>query len=487
MNYTKTLRILQYNVNHGKDATLVPLLQDTRVHEFDILAIQEPWRNPFTTTSYNPRNAPFHLAYPPKPLSRVCIYINKRIHPNSWTVTHHTEDAQTVTIRYGPNNHQRTLQVHNIYNPSPSSYSSQDQGTLETLRNCLQEPADDHIVVGDFNLHHPLWSGLARLTQHAAADILLDIARNASLELVTKCGIETWRARGTYSTIDLSFISQDLGEKLIKCVTRPDIAQSSDHIPIETSLDLQTQLFETDRKRCWKRLDTGKLLERLRQASLPDLELTSRAQIDTYICALTQAFTNGIEASVPWQRGSQYARSYWSTECAEAVRETRRKYYDMLREATQESEEIHRHARSRKVATIRRAKQKEFREHIANATSTPQGVYRLAKWARLKAGRPRELPQLPQLVAKRRNESGETVTVKFNTLPEKLNALREKFFPQPKQADLTDIDPEKHPEPLEVDEEISEEEIHEALQHVANDKAPGPDQIPNRVLKEAEE
>jgi exonuclease III len=482
-----TLRILQYNVNHGKDATLVPLLQDTRVHEFDILAIQEPWRNPLTTTSYNPQDAPFYLAYPPKPLSRVCVYINKRIHPNTWTVAHHSEDAQTVTIRYGPDKHQRTLQVHNIYNPSPSSYSSQDQGTLETLRNCLQVPADDHIVVGDFNLHHPLWSGLARPTQHAAADILLDIARNASLELVTKCGTETWRARGTYSTIDLSFISQDLGEKLIKCVTRPDIAQSSDHIPIETSLDLQTQSFETDRKRCWKRLDTGKLLERLRQATLPDLELMTRSQIDTYICELTQALTNGIDASVPWQKGSRYARSYWSPECAEAVRETRRKYYDMLRAATQESEELHRDARSRKVATIRKAKRKEFREYIAKATNTPQGVYRLAKWARLKAGRPRELPQLPQLVVKRRNERQELVTTKLDTLPKKLDALREKFFPPPKHADLTDIGSREYPVPLEIDEEIREEEIHEALQHVTNDKAPGPDQISNRVLKAAEE
>jgi exonuclease III len=482
-----SLRILQYNVNHGKDATLVPLLQDTRVHEFDILAIQEPWRNPFTTTSYNPQDAPFHLAYPPKALSRVCVYINKRIHPNSWMITHHSEDAQTITIRYGPDGNRRTVQVHNIYNPSPSSYSSQDQGTLGILRNCLQQPADNHIVVGDFNLHHPLWSGLARPTQHAAADILLDIARNASLELVTKCGTETWMARGLYSTIDLSFISQDLGEKLIKCVTRPDIAQSSDHIPIETSLDLQTQPFETDRKRCWKRLDTGKLLERLKQVTLPDLELTSRSQIDTYICELTQALTNGIEASVPWQKGSQYARSHWSPECAEAVRETRKRYYDMLRTFTEESEELHRDARRRKVATIRKAKQKEFREHIAKATSTPQGVYRLAKWARLKAGRPRELPQLPQLVVKRRNERQELVTAKLDTLPEKLNALREKFFPPPKPADLTDVGSGEYPEPLEIDEEIREEEIHEALQHVTNDKAPGPDQVSNRVLKAAEE
>jgi uncharacterized membrane protein len=178
-------------------------------------------------------------------------------------------------------------------------------------------------------------------------------------------------ARGLFSTINLSFISQDLGKKLIKCVTRPDIAQSSDHIPIETSLDLRTQPVVTDRKRCWKRLDTGKLLKRLKQATLPDLELTSRSQIDTYICELTQALTNGIEASVPWHKGSQYARSHWSPECAEAVRETRKRYYDMLRAFTEESEELHRDARRRKVATIRKAKQKEFREHIAKATSTP--------------------------------------------------------------------------------------------------------------------
>jgi hypothetical protein len=129
-----TLRILQYNVNHGKEATLVPLLQDARVHEFNILAIQEPWRNPLITTSYNPQNAPFYLTYPPKPLSRVYVYINKRIHLNSWKVTNHSEDAQTVTIQYGPKNYQRTLQIYNIYNPSPSSHLFLDPGTLETLR-----------------------------------------------------------------------------------------------------------------------------------------------------------------------------------------------------------------------------------------------------------------------------------------------------------------------------------------------------------------
>jgi retron-type reverse transcriptase len=60
-------------------------------------------------------------------------------------------------------------------------------------------------------------------------------------------------------------------------------------------------------------------------------------------------------------------------------------------------------------------------------------------------------------------------------------------LPPPKHADITDIGLREYPVPLDIDEEIREEEIHEALQHVTNDKAPGPDQIPNRVLKAAEE
>ena len=42
MSERRTLKILQYNVNHRKEATLIPLLQDTEIRDFDILAVQEP-------------------------------------------------------------------------------------------------------------------------------------------------------------------------------------------------------------------------------------------------------------------------------------------------------------------------------------------------------------------------------------------------------------------------------------------------------------
>jgi hypothetical protein len=68
------------------------------VLDFDILVIQEPWRNPFITTSYNLSSLDFYLAYPDSQLARVCFYINKRLSLASWTVTTHSLDLQTLTI-----------------------------------------------------------------------------------------------------------------------------------------------------------------------------------------------------------------------------------------------------------------------------------------------------------------------------------------------------------------------------------------------------
>jgi hypothetical protein len=68
------------------------------------------------------------------------------------------------------------------------------------------------------------------------------------------------------------------------------------------------------------------------------------------------------------------------------------------------------------------------------------------------------------------NESQEIVTVKLNTLPQKLDALRKKFFPRLKEADLTDIDARLHPAPVYIDKEIEEKEIRDALRLVINNK-----------------
>jgi exonuclease III len=231
------LRILQYNVNKSRNKVLAALLEDQRLKMYDVIAIQEPWRNPFDSQTYNPRHSGFHLIDLKRADSRVSIYVNKNISENIWTETVHSPDLLTVSLRL-IGEEQAVINIHNIYNPPPSSHTEErEKGTLPYLQHALHMPGA-HIVVGDFNLHHPLWCAPGYSHQHSLAEDLLTSMRNAGLELALSPGTITREAqRGETkeeTTIDLAWMSSQLLEKLIQCKVAREIKQSSDHLPIIT-------------------------------------------------------------------------------------------------------------------------------------------------------------------------------------------------------------------------------------------------------------
>ena len=93
------------------------------------------------------------------------------------------------------------------------------------------------------------------------------------------------------------------------------------------------------------------------------------------------------------------------------------------------------------------------------------------KWAKEKGGQPLPLPQLPQLAVTDHEGTPKVAT----TFPEKVAMLRTQFFPEPRDADLSDINNALYLEPIKILNIISQDEIQQALRWVAKDKAPGPD------------
>jgi hypothetical protein len=77
------------------------------------------------------------------------------------------------------------------------------------------------------------------------------------------------------------------------------------------------------------------------------------------------------------------------------------------------------------------------------------------------------------------NSQGEEVT----TYKGKADLLAGHFFPEPKPADLSDLQGTRYPEPFPVSPEVTEEEILGILKRLPPNKAPGPDRIPNTFLK----
>jgi len=243
------LKILQYNTHSSKDEVLAPLLADTRVHDFDILAVQEPWENRQVLTGYNPSSSRFTLCYPPFRGSRVCLYVNKRLDINNWRVTFHSGDVLTATIDTTLRGKPSKTLIHNVYNPSPLNRHVRESITIATVRKCLEMDGDRHILLGDFNLHHPLWEGPTRGRQHKMADTLLDITTKEDLRLLTTAGEPTWRVKGAESVLDLTFLSNIANHDLLRHDIRHDLDQGSDHTPIETTIRIGLQENVTRRQR----------------------------------------------------------------------------------------------------------------------------------------------------------------------------------------------------------------------------------------------
>jgi len=106
------------------------LLNDKQIQQYDILAIQEPWRNPFFHTTYNPTRDHFDLIYQ--------NHSANMTRKGQWTYTDHSPDLITLSIRCSINDTlERTIHIHNIYNPSPSTNSR--LGTLPLLEEVLQQ------------------------------------------------------------------------------------------------------------------------------------------------------------------------------------------------------------------------------------------------------------------------------------------------------------------------------------------------------------
>lgn len=510
------LKILQNNVRKSGNRIQVPLLSDPRVREFTVVAIQEPWRNANTKQSLSNSGDGFHIIYPQEPNARVCLYINKDIDPTTWEVVANERDLQTIRIWLysqreeenmnggwgtlahrgesaqetqvtatptpGPTQGTRatSISIHNVYNPSPISISSTDSPTtLYRLRKALDAPGE-HLILGDFNLHHPYWGGTRCLDRHAMADELIGISVVEGLSLLLPEGTITREQNTQRTTIDLVWATERLAEHLRRCGVRPDLHQGSDHLPIATELDLEvTDNREKKPRKSWKQLNQEKLQEKLRIYMPYTRSMRNTDEIDTFAETLISAIQRAAEEATPNARITKYSKPFWTLDCSEAVRQARSKRTAWKTQPTDERWEEYTKATDHKGKIIAKAKRAHWRA-ITHAASDSKLLWKLSKWATQRSRLRKEPPQFPPL--KRQLEAGnpQTLATEFN---EKAEILARKFFPEPRIAELEDLGTTEYPEKLESNRIIDITDVKTAIRRPKADKAPGPSGIPNRILQ----
>ena len=427
--------------------------------------------------TYNPNYSRFHLVGDPSPLSRACIYINKRIDTNTWSV----EAAETdycsigIEVKNGAGA-ATTIRIHNVYHPCPISTTSMDgSSTLPRIAEVLGQ-GGPHLLLGDFNLHHPYWGGSRCFSRHAMSDTLVDIVTQAQMDMFTEPGTVTREVGEQKTTIDLTFGQQWLTERLVKCQVREDLHQGSDHLPVETIISRETPARTQPERKLWKRMDQDALRKGLRQYLPGQRQLQDSHEVAQYARDLTGGIQGAIDRAVPWARPSPRAKDHWTQECSDAVAHARSCRAEWKRQGTPDAKKRMYKATDKKGKVIQKAKTAFFRAQMHRASDDPSAIWKLAKGATTRNTRPRELPQFPPM----KRTQGEGVATAFQ---EKAEILAGKFFPLLPTADLDDLIGVEYPEPLELAERIEPGEIETAIRRTGPDKAPGLSQITNRILK----
>ena len=411
----------------------------------------------------------------------------------------------------------------NIYRPNNSNNSNnpiinENRGTpfLHELREILADllvrrtSENDQgiaekplILLGDFNLHHPSWGG-DYVPMDREANSLVEILNSFSLNLLLPCGETTWQRRGVETTIDLVFSNPYLTQRLITCQVRKDWVLEGDHYPILIEFDIQPwkrkQLERFALKRLRKKELRQTLFKSLRENQLTPIHATlsedaelekedieevriteDPQEIDRTIRILSTSLREALESSCPKAKPSEYARRGWSMECHELLKDQRRARRRAARTRHPQDYEEAAHLRNKLKQQLRKDAGHAFRDfvaQVANKELRTGDLWRLSKWSRKKAGKVKELPQLPPL----RRTAQETPTADF---AQKATILAAKFFPKPVQVDLSDLtrESEDYRERYKVSQDVSTWDIEEILKSLPARKAPGPDGIQNEVLK----
>jgi len=182
------------------------------------------------------------------------------------------------------------------------------------------EMPDEHIFLGDFNLHHPLLAGPSYPHQHILSDTLLEHMRNAGAQLALPQGTITRDIQKGNSVeqtmIDLIFVTEELLSTISHCKVAHELEQSSDHLLISTEFEWNnmSEPWAKPMRRAWKKLNETKFLNTLsdKAATLTTLPLASDEDANNYAAALTRAIDAAIDASTPWSRPSEYSKSFWT-------------------------------------------------------------------------------------------------------------------------------------------------------------------------------
>jgi hypothetical protein len=469
------LSILQFNCGNANQKSNRAILDALDPEVTQVVALQEPGFNRFTRSTYYPKG--FHLLYQPEEATRVCFLVSKRLSLRRWRHRVVSHDAGLLVL----DTEAGEIAILNIYNPGGQGSARGPPSCLADIRAGLDvlEEGAQLLLLGDFNLHHPHWGG-PFCELDTAAEPLIELLEQEGLGLLTPPGEVTWERGRHQSTIDLTFATECIRHRLLRCQPVREAAINKDHFPIVIDLDIATHAQPPPQRFRIKNVNQDKLLAGLRE-SLQEVGVNqpqTAEDVETRFADIQGAIIQTLTNLCPPPRPSPKARPEWSPTCTALLRDLRRARREDSASHSEESAVQLKRARNHLKRELRKNSRDSWRLFLEdiNRQGDQQRMWRMSRWARERAGKPVTDPHLvPPL--KDPNVADE-FAYEDNR---KAQLLAGSFFPRIQQIDASDMT-KGPPIAFDVDPEVTQEEVLGVLGALP-DRAPGPDMVPNRALR----
>ncbi len=289
---------------------MIPLLHSKT--QYDVIAMQEPWLNPHLQATYCPTNCPCTAIFPPTGRARTCFFVNKAIPVSSWSHNPSQLTADYCQIKFQlPTGR---LTIHNIYSPIPPYADITEWcSPIPSMLQNIESTDSEHLVVGNFNLHHQRWGGDLVERNHPGATHLVEAIEIGALQLLSTPGIATREKHGNRpSTLDLTLATPSISGQIVSCEVDRD-TMGLDHLPVLTTLRLARDIRrQKEMRRSFKKLNSKLVEEGAREieAELKSFRLDTTAEIDHHCHHLVEMIQRLIGRTVPLSKPASYAKPW---------------------------------------------------------------------------------------------------------------------------------------------------------------------------------
>ena len=165
-----------------------------------------------------------------------------------------------------------------------------------------ERQSDESILLGDFNLHHPLWGGSDVRPTDSESEDLAAIMEDLDLSSTLRPGTITYEERASRSPIDICLVTVGLVDRIIRSQVDRDLDHNSDHLSISTVVDMRVQQLDATPKRGWRRLNEQVYQKALKQALPPLRRPANKTALGVYIREIIEAIQKAIEKAVSQTR-----------------------------------------------------------------------------------------------------------------------------------------------------------------------------------------